>query len=460
MVVLAVAGLLCLSSCKGTTEGPQRLVAELVARVSVFPTTASLTRGGTAQLTAEARDAADKVLFGRPVTWASLDTTIAQVSSIGMVTGVSPGRTTIRATVDGISADATADVAALVVSRVDLSPLTPLALVGSTTQFTATPRDASGATVSGRTVTWASTNTSVATVSSTGLVTAVLAGTTTITVLCDGIPSSTTLTVQDGQSGGAPLVFASDFTTALGNSAAAVSDANKTPHWNDIHPDADQLYVVSAAGLGFPSTITNVLRTRYMGVNSADVKTINQWPEPATGQSQYYRLYYRLDIPNSYGNVPSPGHHPIEPVPGACPFEWEFRIGSNNDGTLDFKVSLPGTDYVMRLNKFQTYRYEWAFKNRSATGSYKFEIRVFDASNNIIGWNGTFTRINSTRTLAADDPTVTVSAPCMRALTVGSNGPSGWESIGTTAQDAFSYHSGVAVSQVGWIGPYVPGEHP
>ena len=458
MIALAVASLICLSSCHGDGGGPQEVIAALVARVSVIPPTASLTRGTSTQLMAEARDAAGGVIQGRPVVWSSLDTTIAQVSSAGVVTGVSVGRTTIRATVEGVSADATTDVSAVVVSRVELTPLTPMALIGTTAQFTATVRDASGGTILGRTVTWTSSNTNVATVSN-GVATAITPGTTTITATCEGVSSSTTLTVMDGTSGGAALVFASDFSTALGNSAAAISDANKTPHWNDIHPDADQLYVISAAGLGFPSTIANVLRTRYMGVNSADVKTINQWPEPAAGQSQYYRIYYRLDIPNSYGNVPSPGHHPIEPIPGSCPYEWEFRIGSNSDGTMDFKVSLPAADYNMRLNKFQTYRFEWAFLNRT-TGGYKFAIRVFDASNTIVGWNGTFIRMNTTRTLAADDPLVSVSTACIRALTIGSNGPSGWESIGTTAMDAFSYVSGVAISQAGWIGPYVPGEHP
>ena len=459
MVVLAIAGLLCLSSCKGDSNAPQRLVEALVARVNVVPPSANLTRGGTAQLNAEARDASGTVLFGRPVIWTSMDTTIAQVSLSGVVMGIAPGHTTIRATVQGISADAAADVAPIVVSRVDLAPQLPLVLLGTTTQFTATPRDASGGTVTGRTVTWSSSNTNVATVSASGVANGLAAGTTTITATCDGVSASTTLTVMDGQSGGAAVVFASDFTTALGNSQAAVTDASKAIHWNDWHPDTDQLYVVSAAGLGFPSSITNVLRTRYMGVNSADVKTLNQWPEPAIGQSQYYRIYYRLDVPNSYGNVPSPGHHPIEPVPGACPYEWEFRIGSNADGTMDFKVSLPGADYNLRVNKFQTYRYEWAFKNRTASG-YKFEIRVFDMNNNIVGWNGNFIRVNTTRTLAADDPTVSVSTACIRALTIGSNGPTGWESVGVAGPDAFSYVSGVAISQAGWIGPYVPGEHP
>jgi len=286
-------------------------------------------------------------------------------------------------------------------------------------------------------------------------------GTSTIQANCEGVSASTILTVIDAPAAGSvPLIFASDFSTALGNSANAISDGGKPIHWNDTHPDADQLYVVSAAGLGFPSNITNVLRTRYMGVNSADVKTLDQWAEPATGQSLYFRMYYRLDIPNSYGNLASGGHHPIEPVPGACPFQWEIRIGSNANGTMDFKVSLAAYDYMLTLNKFQTYRYEWSFKNRTSTGSYKFEIRVFDASGNLVGWNGSFIRMNTTISLAADDPTFALGSECLRSLTVGSNGPSGWESVGVNAADAFSYHSGVAVSRTGWIGPYVPGEHP
>jgi len=435
-----------------------------VASVTVALSSGSLTIGQTTQATATMRDASGNVLSGRSVTWTSSNTSVATVSSAGLVTSVAAGSAQITATSEGrsgsaaltVNAPAPAPVASVTVS-LSSSSLT----AGLTTQATATLRDAAGNILTGRAITWSSSNTGVAAVTSAGVVTAVAAGTAQITATSEGRSGSASMSVSAPVTGGGvPLIFASDFSTGLGNSQAAVTDASKPIHWNDWHPDTDQLYVVSAAGLGFPAGINNVLRTRYMGYNSADVKTLNQWPEPAVGGSLYFRMYYRLDIPNSYGNLPSGGHHPIEPVPGACPFQFEYRIGSNADGTMDFKATLPTGDYMLRLNKFQTYRYEWAFKNRNSSGAYKFEIRVYNAAGTQIGSNSNFIRVNTNISLATENPDVPMGTDCIRALTIGSNGPTGWESVGTTAADAFSYHSGDAISTAGWIGPYVPGERP
>jgi hypothetical protein len=67
--------------------------------------------------------------------------------------------------------------------------------VGLTTQLTATPRDANGNVLTGRTVTWVSSSPGVATVSATGLVTALVLGTTTITATCDTRTAQAQITV-------------------------------------------------------------------------------------------------------------------------------------------------------------------------------------------------------------------------------------------------------------------------
>jgi uncharacterized protein YjdB len=59
--------------------------------------------------------------------------------------------------------------------------------VGQTTQAVATARDSAGNGISGRAVTWASSNPSVATVSSQGVVTAVANGSTSIKATVDGV---------------------------------------------------------------------------------------------------------------------------------------------------------------------------------------------------------------------------------------------------------------------------------
>lgn len=77
-----------------------------VATVAVTPVTVSLVAGTTQQLTAVTRDAANNVLIGRVVTWATSDQTRATVDGNGLVTAVAAGPTTITATSEGKSGSA------------------------------------------------------------------------------------------------------------------------------------------------------------------------------------------------------------------------------------------------------------------------------------------------------------------------------------------------------------------
>src|SRR5204863_2229462 len=59
------------------------------------------------------------------------------------------------------------------------------------------PKDANGAPLSGRTVTWSSSNTAVATVSNSGLVSGVTPGTATITATSEGKSGTSSVTVTN-----------------------------------------------------------------------------------------------------------------------------------------------------------------------------------------------------------------------------------------------------------------------
>src|SRR5713101_955695 len=72
------------------------------------------------------------------------------------------------------------------VASVTVAPPTASVLIGQTVQLTATTRDANQNVLTGRVVTWASSNTAVATVSSTGLVTGVAQGQATIMATSEG----------------------------------------------------------------------------------------------------------------------------------------------------------------------------------------------------------------------------------------------------------------------------------
>ncbi len=83
------------------------------------------------------------------------------------------------------------------VASVVVTPATAtFATLGETVRLSASARDASGNTVSGKTFTWSSSSASAATVSSSGLVTAVANGSATITARADGINGTATITVQ------------------------------------------------------------------------------------------------------------------------------------------------------------------------------------------------------------------------------------------------------------------------
>ena len=166
-----------------------------VASVSVAPATPSVTVGLTVQLTATTRDANNNVLTGRTVTWSSSNTGIATVSSSGVVTGVAAGSATITATSEGKSGTASVTVTPVPVATVSVSPATPSIIVGATVQLTATTRDANNNVLTGRTVTWSSSNTGIASVSSSGVVTGVGAGSATITATSEGKSGTTSVTV-------------------------------------------------------------------------------------------------------------------------------------------------------------------------------------------------------------------------------------------------------------------------
>lgn len=62
-------------------------------------------------------------------------------------------------------------------------------------QFTATPKDANGNVLTGRTVTWSTNAGTKATISSSGLLHALQGGTITVTATCDGVPGNAPITI-------------------------------------------------------------------------------------------------------------------------------------------------------------------------------------------------------------------------------------------------------------------------
>lgn len=162
-------------------------VRAVVLAPSVDSAEISATRTYTATVTADSGVA-------RTLTWRSSSPSIATVSASGVATAISAGSTSIsaRSTVDStIFGTATFLVRAPAVSAVSMSTDSLDVPIRVTTTLVATPRDAAGQPLVGRTVTWQSSAPTTASVSSTGVVRMLLPGTVTITATAEGRTGTT-----------------------------------------------------------------------------------------------------------------------------------------------------------------------------------------------------------------------------------------------------------------------------
>ena len=179
-------------------------VAVGVASVVVTPNPTSVVSGQTRQLTAVARDAGNATIAGVPFQWSTANAAIATVDGTGLVTGRSTGPANlpvnITAAVGTVSGFSAVTVMPAPVATVEVTPPAPNVTAGQTVQLSATLRDASGAVLTGRVVTWSSSNSQRATVHPTsGLVTTQLAGkgtTVTITATSDLKSGTSLVTIQ------------------------------------------------------------------------------------------------------------------------------------------------------------------------------------------------------------------------------------------------------------------------
>ena len=218
-----------------------------VASVTVTPASASVTVGGTYGFGVTVKDASGNGLTGQTVTWASSDTAVATVSGSGVARGVGAGSATITAASAGISGRAILTVTAPVAS-VTVTPATVTQNVAGAQQLAATLKDAIGNVLTGRPVTWASSNTAVATVSSTGLETGVAVGTATITATSGGVSGASAITVNATKPGTVgDLAVAARTDTSVTLSFSEVSDGAGKPASYDVRYGAGAISWGSAA---------------------------------------------------------------------------------------------------------------------------------------------------------------------------------------------------------------------
>ena len=190
--------------------------------ITVSPAAVSLGTGSTAQLTAigtisHGSHPASTENITSTVAWTSSSTSVATVSSAGVVTGVGAGTTTITASMQGFGGTINSNQAVVTVTGsgggTKGSTLATVSIIpsaqsvgspGETSQFIAIGTTSTGATedLTGQVI-WSSSSTPIATINATGLATGVGQGTTTLTAIAtnsDGtvVTGTATFTVVGG----------------------------------------------------------------------------------------------------------------------------------------------------------------------------------------------------------------------------------------------------------------------
>src|SRR6266853_328242 len=229
-----------------------------VASVTVAPSTANIAITGTVQLTATPKDANGNPLTGRAISWSSSSTSVATVSSSGLVTAKVAGSATITATSEGQSGTSAITVTPAPVASVTVAPASASVAVGATLQLTATPKDANGNPLTGRVVTWQSSNNTIAGVNGSGLVSGVAAGgPVTITATSEGKSGSSSITVT-ASSGGSQFghVFVvteenTDYSSVIGSSSMpylnglAQQYGLATQYYANTHPSIGNYFMLA-----------------------------------------------------------------------------------------------------------------------------------------------------------------------------------------------------------------------
>ena len=265
-----------------TTGGP----AIDISSVQLTETSVTLEVGETHTLTASPIPSNASV---KSTTWSSSKTSVAKVSSTGIITAVAEGTATITAKMtssEGTVKTATCTVnvipTVIDITGVQLNKTSVTLKVGETDTLIASPIPSNASVKS---TTWSSNKTSVAKVSSTGKITAVAKGTATITatmtssegtvktatctvtVVPDQVKFLTTPNVTGGQCAGDEYTVEFDTTTNAYYVVVCYKDSSGT------HEKADKFYA-SQYGTAYSSKISWKFKYNFESTGNSDTRTV------------------------------------------------------------------------------------------------------------------------------------------------------------------------------------------
>lgn len=176
-----------------TTPAPAVL---MTLSVSLSPT--SIPVGQTSIASASGLDQRGSTIATGTIAWTSSNTAVASVSPTGTVSGIAVGQATIVGAAGTVQGQAAVTITQAPVATVTVTPSTVGLSPGDTRQLSAMPYDLLGLALTGRTITWTSSDTTRAKVSATGLVTGVAVGAATVTATAEGKSGTAAVTVAIG----------------------------------------------------------------------------------------------------------------------------------------------------------------------------------------------------------------------------------------------------------------------
>jgi len=255
------------------------------------------------------------------------------------------------------------------VNQVDVTPVSASISVGGTVQLTATPRDSSGNPLSGRTVSWSSSDSSIATVDQSGLVTAVAADSATISATSEGISGTAVVTVTDGS---VTIYFQDNFESG---------DLSK-PGWGSSNGMSDSIPVVSP---DIARNGTFSLKFTFIGNASGDA-----WSEQRFGfgeqLTEVYLQWYQY-FPNGTEGLGAKYKHRFVTGPDNNKFlrlwdasyrDYKVKLGWSLDSTGNPEVEAMITEYGVNGSNFGKHGNGWRTPtDESLLGRWvRFQVHV------------------------------------------------------------------------------------
>jgi uncharacterized protein YjdB len=198
LVTAVSAGTSSITATSDAVKGSASVTVTAVTlkSLAVTPANPTLAKNTTQQFTATGTfsDGSTQVLSS--VTWSSSTTSVATITSGGLLTAVAAGSSTIQAVSGSVSGSTGLTVTAPTLTSIAVTPASPSVTKGASEQFTATGTysDKTTQNITGS-VTWVSLTTGVATISNAGLAKGVGTGMSTIQATSGSVTGSTVLTV-------------------------------------------------------------------------------------------------------------------------------------------------------------------------------------------------------------------------------------------------------------------------